>query len=171
METNEFNENVEVQTEEAEPKKKGSLRIIIILLVIAGLAVFAFLKIGQKLSQPSLSQYGVLINDYFIARVKDDTNHIQELVLPNLTDETKNVELKTGKYTLFLYEVSDLSADRQGSVSSNKKSSLPVKTALFSIDIANPQEKISYLVTAQIVLTNGEPKLEKIHILHKGKRL
>ncbi len=152
----------DVAEEEVTPTKKGVLPILLLLAVIITGVVVVGLKIGQNLSQPRLSRYGVLINDYFTARVKNDTNMIQSYLLGSVVDETSKVNLKSSKYTLFLYEV-------KATVVSNK--SLPSKTVLFSLNLNENQVQVSYLNEAEIVLSNGEPRLKSIRILHKGKKL
>jgi hypothetical protein len=153
-------EVTELRKEDAMPKKKSPLKVILGAVIVIGLLTFVIIRIITHFQTDTQDKFVATLAGYYLAIARGDTNTIAILTSGDFTDEARVFGLTAGRYDLFIYKIEDTDVSKPDA-----------KKILYSISFTDGGVSLSYLNEAYISLEDHRPKLNKIVGVYRGRNV
>lgn len=147
--------------------------------IIAGLAaaviVIAFIlfRFFVFVNERSSNHFEAALGSYYDALQKNDTNAVSKLVTSDFTSEAGELKAQSGKTEVFSYRFDNLDQKQVKPAGTNDEGQPgpAVAKITYSVTSTEGNSKVSWLLEAYFVLDNGQPRIQSIKKIYKGREI
>jgi hypothetical protein len=147
--------------------------------IIAGLGVavivlaYILFRFFVFVNERSVNNFEGVLASYYEALSSNDTNAITKFVTSDFVNEAGDLNTQSGKTEVFSYKFENLDQVKNPQVLTNSENTLDqsISKITYSVTSGEGNSRMSCLMEAYFALENGQPKIQYLKKIYKGRNI